>query len=56
VLKDRYGLSWQVTPTGMDELFADPDPERATRARRCSRWASLSIATLRSAADGAPAI
>ena len=24
-LKDRYGLSWQVTPTGMDELFSDPD-------------------------------
>src|SRR5213594_4242868 len=31
-LKDRYGLSWQVTPTGMEELFADPDPERAKRA------------------------
>ena len=31
-LKDRFGLSWQVVPTGMDELFADPDPERA-RAR-----------------------
>jgi predicted 3-demethylubiquinone-9 3-methyltransferase (glyoxalase superfamily) len=31
-LKDRYGLSWQVTPTGMEELFADPDPERARRA------------------------
>ena len=25
-LKDRYGLSWQVVPTGMEELFADPDP------------------------------
>ena len=24
-LKDRYGLSWQVVPGGMDELFADPD-------------------------------
>ena len=31
-LKDRYGLSWQVVPTGMEELFADPDPERAERA------------------------
>src|ERR671919_1691796 len=31
-LKDRYGLSWQVTPTGMDELFSDPDKERANRA------------------------
>ena len=31
-LTDRYGLSWQVTPEGMEELFADPDPERAKRA------------------------
>jgi predicted 3-demethylubiquinone-9 3-methyltransferase (glyoxalase superfamily) len=31
-LKDRYGLSWQVVPGGMDELFADPDPQRAQRA------------------------
>ena len=28
-LKDRFGLSWQVVPTGMEEVFADPDPERA---------------------------
>jgi predicted 3-demethylubiquinone-9 3-methyltransferase (glyoxalase superfamily) len=31
-LKDRFGLAWQVVPAGMDELFADPDPERARRA------------------------
>jgi hypothetical protein len=31
-LKDRYGLSWQVVPTGMEELFADPDKGRAERA------------------------
>ena len=30
-LKDRFGLSWQVTPAGMDELFTDSDPERARR-------------------------
>src|ERR671933_2831170 len=31
-LKDRYGLSWQVTPKGMDEFFADgSDEERARR-------------------------
>src|SRR5262245_46964022 len=33
-LKDRYGLSWQVVPTGMEELFADPDKERAERAMK----------------------
>src|SRR6185295_16725862 len=31
-LKDRFGLSWQVVPTGMEEIFSDPDPDRARRA------------------------
>ena len=33
-LKDRYGLSWQVVPEGMDALFQDPDPTRAARAMK----------------------
>lgn len=31
-LKDRYGLSWQIVPTVLYELIADPDRERAQRA------------------------
>jgi len=31
-LKDKYGLSWQVNPTVLGEMLADPDPERAKRA------------------------
>src|SRR4051812_9794961 len=31
-LKDKFGLSWQVVPQGMGELFGDPDPERSRRA------------------------
>ncbi|MCH0540518.1 VOC family protein [Streptomyces sp. MUM 203J] len=31
-LKDRYGLSWQVTPRVLDEMMTDPDPDRARRA------------------------
>lgn len=31
-LKDRWGLSWQVTPTRLFGLIADPDPDRARRA------------------------
>jgi predicted 3-demethylubiquinone-9 3-methyltransferase (glyoxalase superfamily) len=55
-LKDRYGLSWQVVPTGMDELFADPDPKRAERAMQAMfGMRKLDVATLRSAADGQPA-
>jgi predicted 3-demethylubiquinone-9 3-methyltransferase (glyoxalase superfamily) len=55
-LKDRFGLSWQVVPTGMQELFSDPDPERAKRAMEAMlKMGKLDIAALRSAADGVPA-
>jgi predicted 3-demethylubiquinone-9 3-methyltransferase (glyoxalase superfamily) len=55
-LKDRYGLSWQVTPTGMEELFADPDPQRAERAMRAMLGMSkIDMAALGRAADGVPA-
>jgi predicted 3-demethylubiquinone-9 3-methyltransferase (glyoxalase superfamily) len=33
-LKDRYGLSWQVVPTGMEEMLNDPDQEKAQRAMK----------------------
>ena len=52
-LKDRYGLSWQVVPTGMEELFADPDPGRAQRAMQAMLgMRKLDVAALRAAADG----
>ena len=52
-LKDRYGLSWQVVPDGMDEIFSDPDPERAQRAMQAMLgMVKLDIAALRAAADG----
>jgi predicted 3-demethylubiquinone-9 3-methyltransferase (glyoxalase superfamily) len=55
-LKDRFGLSWQVVPTRMEEVFADPDPERAERAMKAMlQMSKLDIAELRRAADGAPA-
>jgi predicted 3-demethylubiquinone-9 3-methyltransferase (glyoxalase superfamily) len=54
-LKDRFGLSWQVVPSGMDELFADPDPGRAQRAMQAMLgMRKLDIAALDEAA-GAPA-
>ena len=54
-LKDRYGLSWQVVPTGMEELLADSDPARAQRAMQAMLgMGKLDIETLRRAADGVP--
>jgi predicted 3-demethylubiquinone-9 3-methyltransferase (glyoxalase superfamily) len=53
-LRDRFGLSWQVVPTGMEEVFSDPDPKRAERAMRAMlEMRKLDIAALRAAADGA---
>jgi predicted 3-demethylubiquinone-9 3-methyltransferase (glyoxalase superfamily) len=54
-LTDRFGLSWQVVPGGMAELFSDPDPQRAHRAMEAMLgMRKLDLAALRAAADGAP--
>jgi predicted 3-demethylubiquinone-9 3-methyltransferase (glyoxalase superfamily) len=31
-LKDKFGVSWQIVPTILDELVRDADPERGQRA------------------------
>jgi predicted 3-demethylubiquinone-9 3-methyltransferase (glyoxalase superfamily) len=52
-LKDPYGLSWQIVPTALGELLADPDPGRAQRAMQAMLgMQKLDIAALRAAADG----
>ena len=30
-LKDRFGVSWQIVPTVLSELLADPDAEKSQR-------------------------
>ncbi len=51
-LKDRYGLSWQVVPAGIEELFTDPDQGRATRAMKAMLgMKKLDVAELYAAAD-----
>jgi predicted 3-demethylubiquinone-9 3-methyltransferase (glyoxalase superfamily) len=55
-LKDRFGVSWQVVPTGMEEVFADPDKERVDRAMKAMLgMRKIDVAALRSAADDPPA-
>jgi predicted 3-demethylubiquinone-9 3-methyltransferase (glyoxalase superfamily) len=33
-LTDRYGLSWQIVPTAVGKMLADPDPRRVERVFR----------------------
>lgn len=30
-LKDRFGLSWQIVPSGLDRMLRDEDPARSNR-------------------------
>jgi predicted 3-demethylubiquinone-9 3-methyltransferase (glyoxalase superfamily) len=30
-LKDRYGVSWQIVPTVLDEMMQDKDPKKTNR-------------------------
>jgi predicted 3-demethylubiquinone-9 3-methyltransferase (glyoxalase superfamily) len=55
-LKDKFGLSWQVVPDGMDDVFSDPDPEKAQRAMQAMlKMGKIDVAALKAAADGVPA-
>jgi predicted 3-demethylubiquinone-9 3-methyltransferase (glyoxalase superfamily) len=50
--KDRFGVSWQVVPEGMEEVFDDADPKRAERAMKAMLdMKKLDVAALREAAD-----
>jgi len=52
-VKDRYGLSWQVVPAGMEELLNNPDSERSVRAMTAMLgMKKLDVAALQAAADG----
>ena len=53
-LKDRYGVSWQVTPTRLLELIKDPDQNRARRAMEAmTKMIKIDIAEVERAADSA---
>jgi predicted 3-demethylubiquinone-9 3-methyltransferase (glyoxalase superfamily) len=52
-LKDRYGLSWQVVPANMDELFTKEKSAGAQRVMEAMlRMKKIDIAELRRAYDG----
>jgi predicted 3-demethylubiquinone-9 3-methyltransferase (glyoxalase superfamily) len=52
-LKDRFGLSWQIVPTVLGELMADPDQAKAKRAADAMlKMVKLDIAALNKAHAG----
>jgi predicted 3-demethylubiquinone-9 3-methyltransferase (glyoxalase superfamily) len=52
-LKDRYGLSWQIVPSVLGEMMADPDREKAKRAADAMlKMVKLDIAALQAAYRG----
>ena len=52
-LKDKFGLSWQVVPKGMAEVFSNPDPEASKRAMQAMlKMKKIDVAALREAAEG----
>jgi predicted 3-demethylubiquinone-9 3-methyltransferase (glyoxalase superfamily) len=49
-LKDKFGLSWQVNPTILGEMLADPDPQKAKRAAEAMlKMKKIDIAALKKA-------
>jgi len=53
-LTDRYGVSWQIVPAGLVQMFQDKDAAKAARAMQAMmKMVKLDIAEVRKAYDGA---
>ena len=52
-LKDKYGLSWQIVPTVLAELYQDKDAEKTKRVMQAMlKMDKLDIKTLKQAYQG----
>ena len=52
-LKDKYGVSWQVSPVRLNELLNDPDREKAARAMQAMlKMKKIDLAEIERAAEG----
>ena len=52
-LKDRYGLSWQIVPTVLTDMLADPDRRKAKRVMEAMlKMVKLDIAELKRVYEG----
>lgn len=51
--KDRWGISWQITPRALTEAIADPDPQAAGRAfAAMMQMGKIDIAAIQAAREG----
>ncbi len=49
-LKDKFGVSWQVVPAALSEIFGDADPAKASRAMQAMlKMKKFNIAELQGA-------
>jgi len=55
-LKDKFGVSWQVVPTLLEEMLADPDREKAQRVNEAMLqvFGKFEIEELKAAYEGVP--
>ena len=52
-LRDRYGVSWQVVPTILEEYLRDPNPEKSQRVMSAMmQMGKIEIEPLQRAYDG----
>jgi predicted 3-demethylubiquinone-9 3-methyltransferase (glyoxalase superfamily) len=52
-LKDKFGVSWQITPTVLIEMLQDKDPEKSERAMKAMlQMQKIDINTLKVAYAG----
>jgi predicted 3-demethylubiquinone-9 3-methyltransferase (glyoxalase superfamily) len=52
-LKDKYGLSWQIVPTAMDEMLKDKDKKKTARVTEAFlKMKKFDIAKLKEAYEG----
>jgi len=52
-LKDKYGLSWQIVPAGMDDMMQENDPEKLARVTQAFlKMKKFDVAALQEAHDG----
>ena len=52
-LKDKYGLSWQIVPVGMEEMLTGDDRERIDRVTQAFlQMKKIDMARLREVSAG----